>query len=131
MEENRFESESANALELLLECDVSENWQAVSTNEKDVILKNMNSNENNTITFKRSEGTINVSAKKLFDYIWDQKLEDKQKYENSLGEDKILQQINSHRHLRYQKYNLPWPIASRDTVVIRNKYTKKIGEQDW
>ena len=129
--ENNFEKESALVIDELLKCNESDKWEVVATSEKDVILKNLNAEDNSNVSFKRSEGLINVNAKKLFEYLWNQKFEDKKHHETMLADDRILKEINDNRHLRYQKYNFPWPLTSRDTLILRNKFLKKIGEDDW
>eukprot|EP01091_Cochliopodium_minus_P003651 TRINITY_DN13629_c0_g1_i1.p1 TRINITY_DN13629_c0_g1~~TRINITY_DN13629_c0_g1_i1.p1 ORF type:complete len:215 (+),score=38.47 TRINITY_DN13629_c0_g1_i1:37-681(+) len=128
-EEVKYEKESQNSLELLLSYYNDEKWENVNTNEKDVLLKTKTL-ENNPVIIKRSEGKLDCSAQKIFEYVWSQKFEDKQKYENTLGDEKIIVPINDNRHIRYQKYNLPWPIATRDVILLRNKFLHKIGDDE-
>jgi hypothetical protein len=117
MKENNFEKESNEVVNLILKCYESQNWDVLTTNEPEVVLKNQNADDNSSISFKRSEGKINANAEKLFLLNWAQKLEDKKTHESVLIEDRVLTEFSNDRHLRYQKYNFPWPLSARDTIV--------------
>lgn len=88
----------------------------MSVKEKDVKLDSLEVSET-PITIKRAKGIIHCNARKLFDYMWKQTLEDKKKYEDTLAEDKIIQPLNDDSHIRYQIYKFPWPLDNRDAVV--------------
>ena len=84
--------------------------------DRDVILETLIV-EDTPITVKRSKGVVNGNAEKLFEYVWDMRLEEKRKYEDTLIQDDIVKDIDQDTHLRYQVYKFPWPMDNRDATV--------------